>query len=59
MCVCVCVCVGGIMFRDYGLQQGPNSGMQPAGDKNFYLWLTVEKMRAFATFTMKYLQRSD
>ena len=49
MCVCVCVYGGGIMFRDYGLQQGPNSGMQPAGDKNFYLWLTVERMRAFAT----------
>ena len=30
--------------------------MRPSASKNFYLWFTVEKIRAFAVFYEKYLQ---
>ena len=43
------------MYNVYGLRQGPNVGVRPKADKNFYLWLTVEKIHAFAFFTKKHL----
>ena len=44
------------MYRVYGLRLGPNYGVGPAADKNFYFRLTIEKMYAFAVFTEKYLR---
>ena len=44
------------MYRVFGLRLGPNFGVWPAADKNFYLWLTVEKILALAVFTKKYLR---
>ena len=44
------------MYRVYGLRLGPNYGVGPAADKNFYFRLTIEKMYAFAVFTKKYLR---
>ena len=44
------------MYRVFGLWLGPKFGMQPAAEKNLYLWLAVEKLRAFAVFTKKYLR---
>ena len=38
------------MYNIYGLRQGPNVGVRPKANKNFYLWLTVEKIHAFAFF---------
>ena len=40
------------MHRVCGLWLGPNFRVRPAAGKNFYLRLTVEKMRAFATFNI-------
>ena len=39
------------MFRVCGLRLGTNFGAWPAADKNFYLRLTVEKIRTIAVFT--------
>ena len=33
--------------------------MRPAAAKNFYLRLTIEKIRAFMVFTKKYLRSHD
>ena len=46
------------MYRVCGLRLGPNFGVWPAAGKNFYLWLTVEKMRAFAGETCAFLPRN-
>ena len=47
------------MYRVYCLRLSLNLRMQPAAGKNFHLQLTNEKMRAFETFTEKYLRRYD
>ena len=50
------------MYRIYGLRLGPNFVLQLVAGKNFYLWLMVEKMHAFAVLYDKYLRpyhRSD
>ena len=44
------------MYRVCGLRMGPKFGVKSAAGKNIYLRLTVEKMRAFAAFTKKYLR---
>ena len=44
------------MYRVCGLGLVLNFGVRLEADKNFYLRLTVEKMRAFGVFTEKYLQ---
>ena len=44
------------MYKVCRLRLGPNFGIRPAAGKNFSLWLTVEKMRAFAVFNDKYLR---
>ena len=43
------------MYKICGLQLGPNFGGRRAACKSFYLWLTFEKIRAFAVFTEKYM----
>ena len=45
-----------IMYKVCSLRLGPNFGIRPAAGKNFSLWLTFEKMRAFAVFNDKYLR---
>ena len=45
-----------VMYRVCGLRLGPNFVLWLAADKNFYLWLTVEIMHAFAVFSDKYLR---
>ena len=40
----------GVMYRVYGLRLGLNFVAGLATDNNFYVWLTVEKMHAFAVF---------
>ena len=42
------------MYRVCVLQLGLNIGVRLAGNKSFYLRLTVEKMRVFADFAEKY-----
>ena len=44
------------MYRVRGLRLTQISEAQLAADKNFYLWLAVEKMHAFAVFTEKKLR---
>ena len=44
------------MYRVCGLPPGPKFEMGPAAEKNLYLRLVVEKIRAFAVFTTKYLR---
>ena len=46
-------CWKGVMYKVYGWWLGPN---WPAADKYFYLQLTDEKIRAFATFNKKYFR---
>ena len=46
----------GVMYRVCGLRLGRNIGVREAAGKKSYLWLTVDKMHAFAGFTKKYLQ---
>lgn len=36
---------------------GPNFGVQPEADKDFYFRLIVKKMHAFVVLTEKYLQQ--
>ena len=38
------------------LRLGPNLGVLSGADKNYYLRLTAEKMRALLVFTDKYLR---
>ena len=47
------------MYRVSGLRLGLNFVVRLAADKNFHLWLTVEKMHAFAVFNDKYLRPCD
>ena len=49
----------GTCYRVYGLRLGPNFGVRPVADKNFYLRLTVEKMHALVVFTEKSLPPYD
>ena len=44
------------MYRLCGLRLKPNFRVRLTADKNFYLFLTVEKMHIFAIFTEKHLQ---
>ena len=46
----------GVMYRVYGLRLDSNFEVRSAPDKNFYLRLTVEKIRAFSAFTEKCLR---
>ena len=41
------------MKRVSSLSLGANIGVRLTAENNFYLWLTVEKMLAFAVFTEK------
>ena len=43
------------MYKVCGLPLGPYFVVQLTAEKNFYLRLTIEKMRPFAVFTEKYL----
>ena len=45
-----------LMCRVCSLRLDPNFGLRQTADNNFYLWLTVEKVHAFAVFTEKYLR---
>ena len=38
------------------VRMGPNFEVHPVVDKNFNIWLTFKKMRAFAVFPEKYLE---
>ena len=42
--------------RVCGLRLGPNFVVRRAADKNFYSWITDEKIHAFAVFSDKYLR---
>lgn len=44
------------MHRVYSSWLGPNFGVQPAAKNDFYLRLSIEKMRVFSVFTDKYLR---
>ena len=46
----------GFIHKVCGLQLGPNFGVRPAADKDFYLRLTVTKMLTFVVFTDKCLR---
>ena len=47
------------MIKICGSRHGPNFGVRPVANENFYLRLTVKKICAFAVFTDKDLQPSD
>ena len=44
------------MYRVRTLRLGPDFGVRSVAGKNFSLWLTAEKVHAFAVFTDKYLR---
>ena len=48
----------GHVYRPSSFWLGPNYVVWLAAEKNFYLWLTVEKMHAFALFNNRYVQLS-
>ena len=48
-----------IIYWICGVWLGPNFVVQLTADKDFYCWLTVEKMHAFAVFNNKYLRSYD
>ena len=45
-----------LVDRVCGLWLGPNFGVQLTAEKNFYLWITVERMHPFAVIIKKYLR---
>ena len=49
------LCYKGFMFRVCGLWLSPKYGLRLAAEKNLYLRLPTEKIRAFAVFIKKYL----
>ena len=44
------------MYRVSLLRLGLNFEVRPAANKNFYLWLMLETMRALSVFAKKYLR---
>ena len=43
----------GVLYRVCGLRLSPNFRVRPVAEKNLYLRLAVEKIRAFAVFNKK------